>query len=73
MFSDHSYLARRNSWEQFLSAREGLDRDLIMLRRAIAFIYFFRKSFRLGFSEKRLTPSRETKESSDVKNVHILE
>lgn len=46
MFSDHSYLARRNSWEQFLSARERLDREVIMLSRAIAFIYFFRKSLR---------------------------
>lgn len=41
MFSDHSYLAPRNSWEQFVSARERLDREVIMLSRAIAFIYFF--------------------------------
>lgn len=49
MFSDHSYLARWNSWEQFLSARERLDRELILLSRAIAFI-FFRKSLRNYFS-----------------------
>lgn len=39
MFSDHSYLARWNSWEQFLRARERLDREVIMLSRAIAFIF----------------------------------
>lgn len=45
MFSDHSYLARWNSWEQFLSAGERLDRELIMLSQTSAFI-FIRTSLR---------------------------